>query len=209
MGYEKIDPLALEGVNVEAGTGYFKTSWKGQEISPDMGNITVSKKTEGVAWGAVYFQYFEDMDKIISAETPLSLEKKLFVKVNTPEGPELREIEDGQEIKTGDEVISRIIIRVDRNMEYVHLKDMRAAGFEPAVQLSGYNYTGGLGYYESPGDVATDFFMDYLRKGTYVIEYPVYATQEGSFINGISTIQCLYAPEFSAHSEGLRVTVER
>jgi len=209
MGYEKIDPLALEGVNVEAGTGYFKTSWKGQEISPDMGNITVSKKTEGVAWGAVYFQYFEDMDKIISAETPLSLEKKLFVKVNTPEGQELREIEDGQEIKTGDEVISRIIIRVDRNMEYVHLKDMRAAAFEPAVQLSGYKYTGGLGYYESPGDVATDFFMDYLRKGTYVIEYPVYATQEGSFINGISTIQCLYAPEFSAHSEGLRVTVER
>jgi hypothetical protein len=106
-------------------------------------------------------------------------------------------------------VISRLIIRVDRDMEFVHLKDMRAAAFEPVNALSGYRYGGGLGYYESPGDVSTNFFMDYLRKGTYVIEYPVFATQAGEFLNGISTIQCLYAPEFSAHSEGIKVKIVR
>jgi hypothetical protein len=209
MGYEMIDPLNLDNVGAEAGTGYFQTSWQGNDIDSEMGNISVTKSTPGIAWGAVYFQYYEDLDKIESAETPLSIEKQLFVEENTEEGPILAEVSEDRSIKVGNKVISRLVIRVDRDMEFVHLKDMRAAAFEPVNALSGYRYGGGLGYYESPGDVATNFFMDYLRKGTYVIEYPVFATQEGTFLNGISTIQCLYAPEFSAHSEGIMVVVER
>jgi uncharacterized protein YfaS (alpha-2-macroglobulin family) len=93
-------------------------------------------------------------------------------------------------------------------MEYVHMKDMRASAFEPVNVLSGFKYKGGLGYYESTGDAATNFFFDYLRKGAYVFEYPLIASQTGNFSNGISTIQCMYAPEFSSHSQGIRVTVE-
>ncbi|MFA4871423.1 MAG: hypothetical protein WC623_24705, partial [Pedobacter sp.] len=107
-----------------------------------------------------------------------------------------------------DKVKARIIIRVDRDMEYVHMKDMRAAAFEPVDVLSGYRYQGGLGYYESIKDASVNFYFDYLRKGTYVFEYPLNVTQKGEFSNGITSIQCLYAPEFSAHSEGIRVTVE-
>ena len=40
-------------------------------------------------WGAVYWQYFEDLDKITTAATPLKLDKKLFVEKNTDRGPVL------------------------------------------------------------------------------------------------------------------------
>lgn len=208
VGQEIIQSSAEQ---TEAGTGYFKKRYAGNAVTPDMGNISVKvdKATnEGVAWGAVYWQYFEDLDKITAAETPLSLHKQLYIERNTDRGPVLEEITPNNPLKVGDKVKVRIELRVDRDMEYVHLKDMRAACFEPTNVLSGYRYQGGLGYYESTRDVATNFFFDYLRKGTYVFEYPVFVAQAGDFSNGISTIQCMYAPEFSSHSEGIRVKVE-
>lgn len=208
MGGEKIDPLTMDGVNVQAGTGYFEVSKTRTEIKPDMGNVRVVKKDEGIAWGAVYWQYFENLDKITPAKTPLSLERELYVERNTASGPVLEPVYDNSILKTGDKVKARITIRVDRDMEYVHMKDMRAAAFEPVDVLSGYRYQYGLGYYESIKDASVNFYFDYLRKGTYVFEYPLNVTQKGEFSNGITTIQCLYAPEFSAHSQGMRVTVE-
>lgn len=208
IGDETIDPLQMEDTKVEAGTGYFKTSWSGKEVKPSMGNITVTNQNESIAWGAVYWQYFEDLDRITYQKTPLSIVKKLFIENNTDAGPVLEAIEDGTEIKVGNKVIVRIEIRVDRDMEFVHMKDMRASAFEPINVLSGYRYKGGLGYYETTLDASTNFFFDYLRKGTYVFEYPMVASQKGDFSNGITTIQCMYAPEFTSHSEGVRVIVE-
>ena len=88
------------------------------------------------------------------------------------------------------------------------MKDMRAACFEPMNVLSGYQWQDGLGYYEETRDAATNFFFDYLRKGTYVFEYPLRVQLKGDFSNGITTIQCMYAPEFTSHSEGVRVIVK-
>jgi uncharacterized protein YfaS (alpha-2-macroglobulin family) len=200
-------------IKTEAGTGYFKKRYSGQEVKNDMGTIKVkvetpNNKNEGVSWGAVYWQYFEDLDKITAAATPLSLKKQLFIERNSDRGPVLTEIKEGNDLKVGDKVKVRIELRVDRDMEYVHMKDMRAACFEPVNVLSQYQYQGGLGYYESTKDVSTNFFFDYLRKGTYVFEYPVFVSAKGNFSNGISTIQCMYAPEFSSHSEGIRVDVK-
>ena len=208
LGKEIIDPFSLEDTRVEAGTGYFKTSWSGGEIKPDMGDITVTNKNSSIAWGAVYWQYFEDMDKITTHETPLQLNKKLFVERNTDAGPVIEPVEEGTILKAGDKIKVRIELRVDRDMEYVHMKDMRASALEPLNVLSGYRYQGGLGYYESTLDASTNFFFDYLRKGTYVFEYPLVVSQKGDFSNGITTIQCMYAPEYSSHSEGVRVLVE-
>jgi len=200
----------------EAGTGYFKKRIDANEVRPAMGNIEVSIKSaetkvpplgSGGGWGSVYWQYFEDLDKITSAETPLKLVKKLFVERNTDKGPVLEALQDGAKIKVGDKIKVRIELRVDRDMEYVHMKDMRAACMEPVNVLSGYKYQGGLGYYESTKDASTNFFFSWLNKGTYVFEYPLYVTHEGDFSNGITTIQCMYAPEFTSHSEGVRVTV--
>jgi uncharacterized protein YfaS (alpha-2-macroglobulin family) len=117
-------------------------------------------------------------------------------------------LKNGADVQVGDKVMVRIELRVDRNMEYVHMKDMRAACFEPLNVLSNYKYQGGLGYYEATTDASTNFFFNWLNKGTYVFEYPMVVTNKGDFSNGIASIQCMYAPEFSSHSEGIRVKVK-
>jgi len=208
VGGEKIDPNKRSDAQVEAGTGYFKTSWNANEINAEKATVTLNKKDKGIAWGALYWQYFEQLDKITFAETPLSLRKELFLKKNSPEGPQLIAISDSSEIQTGDRITVRVELRVDRAMEYVHMKDMRAATFEPIETLSTYKYKAGLGYYQSTRDVATHFFFEYLPKGTHVFEYELIATQKGDFSNGITTIQSMYAPEFTSHSEGIRVEVK-
>jgi len=208
VGNQKIDPLQLEDSKVEAGTGYFKTSWSGNEITTAMATVQLSKKSEGIAWGAMYWQYFEDLDKITSAETPLKLSKKLFLKKNTDKGEELTVINDATNLKLGDLVRVRVELKVDRVMEFVHMKDMRAAGFEPVNVLSQYKWQDGLGYYESTKDAATHFFFDVLPKGVYVFEYDLRVNNKGDFSNGITTIQSMYAPEFSSHSEGVRVKIQ-
>src|SRR5688572_14574656 len=204
--------------NAEAGTGYFKKTVEGQFVKPEMGNISVSltpypspQSGEGNAspsWGGIYWQYFENLDKITSAATPLSLVKKLFVETNTDRGPVLTPVKEGDALKVGDKIKVRVELRVDRDMEYVHMKDMRASGMEPVNVLSGYKWQGGLGYYETTRDASTNFFFSYLRKGVYVFEYPLFVTNKGNFSNGITTIQSMYAPEFAAHSEGIRINVE-
>ena len=201
----------------EAGTGYFKKSIEGPFVKPEMGHISVTvqsstagstSNTSQTSWGAVYWQYFEEMDKITTAATPLQLTKKLFVEKNTDRGPVLSPVAEGAALAVGDKIKVRIELRVDRDMEYVHMKDLRASALEPVNVLSGYKWQGGLGYYESTRDASTNFFFNYLRKGTYVFEYPLFVTHAGTFSNGITTIQCMYAPEFTAHSEGVKITVE-
>ena len=195
-------------VKAEAGTGYFKTTWQGKAVLPEMGSITVTKKNNGIAWGAAYWQYFEDLDKINSAETTISLQKELFKVVQTSNGEELNRIDEGNVLKVGDKVRCRIELRSDRRLEFVHMKDMRASGFEPLNVLSRYHYQDGLGYYQSTKDVATNFFFDAIPKGTFVFEYDLRVQQQGDFSNGITSLQCMYAPEFSSHSDGIRVKVE-
>jgi hypothetical protein len=194
----------------EAGTGYFKETIEGRTINPQMGDITVSVKNSASSpsWGAVYWQYFEDLDKITAAATPLQLKKKLFVEKNLDRGPVLQPVEEGASLNVGDKIKVRIELRVDRDMEYVHMKDMRASALEPVNVISGYKWQGSLGYYETTKDASTNFFFNYLRRGTYVFEYPLFVTHTGNFSNGVTTIQCMYAPEFTAHSEGIKIRVE-
>ncbi len=213
IGSKQIEPFNPDNyqgkaVKVEAGTGYYKTSWNASEINPEMADVTLSKKGKGVAWGGLYWQYFEDLDKITSAKTPLSLKKKLFLKKNTDRGEEISEITSETDLNVGDLVRVRIELRSDRAMEFIHMKDMRASGLEPINVLSHYKWQDGLGYYESTKDASTNFFFDYLPKGVYVFEYDLRVNNAGNMSNGITTIQSMYAPEFSSHSEGVRINVE-
>ncbi|MEJ1239910.1 alpha-2-macroglobulin family protein [Chryseolinea sp. T2] len=208
VGKERIDPATRPDIKAEAGTGYFKTSWQASEITSTTGDIHIEKHDDGVAWGAAYWQYFEQLDKITPASTPLSLKKQLFIEQLSNAGPVLTAIDNNSAVKRGDQIVVRLEIRVDRDMEYVHIKDMRASGFEPVSTLSTYRYQDGLHYYESTRDMATNFFIGYLRKATYVFEYKLRASQKGDFSNGITTIQCMYAPEFTSHSAGIRVQIK-
>jgi hypothetical protein len=191
---------------VEAGTGFYERRFVGTDIKPKLGEITVKKVDEGVAWGSAHWQYLEDMSKVTPQEgTPLKLKKSLFTKVNSKNGPVLESVKGA--LSVGDELVVRIELRVDRDMEYVHLKDQRGSGTEPVSVISYYKYQDGLAYYESTRDTASHFFIDYLPKGTYVFEYSTRVQLRGEYQTGIAEIQCMYAPEFNSHSGSIRLTV--
>ncbi len=208
LGNITINPENNPEIKTEAGTGYYKVSFNGNKVTPAMGNIKVENKNNTVAWGAVYWQYFENLDKITPHKTPLKLKKELFKEIITDRGSQLLPLNKTNNLKIGDKIIVRIELRVDREMEYVHMKDMRASAFEPINVISQYKYQDGLGYYQTTKDASTNFFFDHLPKGTYVFQYSLRVSAEGSFSNGITTIQCMYAPEFMSHSKGLRVKIK-
>jgi len=208
VGNQPIPQRKLAQVKTEAGTGYYKTTWDANEITTDLAEVTLTKKEKGIAFGSLYWQYFEDLDQITSAKTPLKLKKQLFKKENTKTGEVITEIKKDTKLMVGDLIRVRIELRSDRTMEFVHMKDMRASGLEPINVLSQYKYQDGLGYYQSTKDASTNFFFDVLPKGIYVFEYDLRVNNAGNMSNGITTIQSMYAPEFSSHSKGNRISVE-
>ncbi|RIV18264.1 alpha-2-macroglobulin [Fibrisoma montanum] len=201
-------PIDSRVTKTEAITGYQKVTYTASEIKPEMGVVQISKKSAGPAWGAVYWQHFEPLDRIPAGNAGLSVQKELYVQTDSPAGPVITPIQSAGPLKPGDLITVRLVLQTDRSMEYVHLKDGRASGFEPVDALSGYRYQNGLGYYESPRDASTDFFLNYLPVGTHVFEYQLRVAHTGDFSAGVATVQCFYAPEFSAHSTGERVKVK-
>jgi uncharacterized protein YfaS (alpha-2-macroglobulin family) len=206
-------PIITNTENAEAGTGYIKTRFTADKVNNTMGNINVNvsnvKANNVTSWGSVYWQYFEQLDKITMAATPLKIVKELYKEAQTKNGLQLESVKEGATLKVGDKIKVRIVLKVDRVMEYVHLKDMRASCMEPTNVLSQFKWQDGLGYYEVTKDASTNFFFSNINKGTYVFEYAMFVTHEGNFSNGVTTAQCMYAPEFTSHSEGVRVTVEK
>ncbi len=200
VGNTKIEPK-----NIEAGTGFYQHRFLGSDVKASYGNIKVTKHDEGVAWGSVHWQYLEDISKITPHEdTPLKLTKQLYTKVNTAQGPQLKPVQG--KVKTGDELVVRLVLKTDRDMEYVHMKDQRGSGTEPTNVLSRYKYQDGLGYYEMTRDTASHFYIDYLPKGVYVFEYKVRVQHKGEYQTGMANIQCMYAPEFNSHSESHKLS---
>jgi len=199
--------VTIKPENVEAGTGFYEKKFTPAEIKPKMGEITVKKVDQGVAWGSVHWQYLEDMTKVTPHEgTPLKLKKALYTKVSTKKGQVLEPVKGA--VKVGDELVVRVELRTDRDMEYVHMKDQRGSGLEPVNVISQYKYQDGLAYYESTRDTASHFFIDYLPKGIYVFEYSTRVVHRGKYQSGIADIQCMYAPEFNSHSESFSIEVE-
>jgi hypothetical protein len=205
------NPVTFSSVDGEAGTGYVRSVIDGDRLGPDKGNIKINisspgtKESGSISWGAAYWQYFEHMDRITASASPLSIVKKIFKERNTDKGPVLESVNEGESFRVGDKLIVRMDLRSARDMEYVHLKDMRASGTEPVNVLSGYRWKGALGYYESTRDAATNFFFNAVPKGTHVFEYPLFVSHEGRFSVGLATVECMYAPEFRAHSEGMTI----
>ncbi|MCL1821777.1 MAG: hypothetical protein FWG22_03025, partial [Prolixibacteraceae bacterium] len=203
----KINGKKVEAASREAGTGYFKKTIPGAEVTAKMGNVSVKKEDAGIGWGAVYWQYYQDVDKVEVQGGALSVTKKLFVEKTEGNKTSMIPIEQAQVTK-GDRIITRLVITTDRNLEFVAMKDLRAACFEPADQRSGMVWRESVAYYETTKDASTQFFFNFLPKGTYTFEYVSLVNNTGDFANGMSTIQCQYAPEFLGHSGSSRVVVE-
>lgn len=205
IGDEKLLTKKLLAKDDEQQTGYLKIQYKPEEITSKMGTVSIDNKTTAPGFGGIYWQYFESLENIKKDSTQIiSIDKKLFKKANTAKGVEL----ENDNVKVGDLVTVRIIIKTETDLEFVHLKDLRASCLEPVDVISGYEWKGNFSYYKSTKDVSTNFFFDRLNKGTYVLEYDLRITNKGDFNNGISTLQSMYAPEFSAHSESRKIRIE-
>ena len=197
----------VEKTEVEAGTGFYERRFVGPQVNSELGNVTVEKSDRGVAWGSLHWQYLEDIENVRShRRTPLKLEKTVYRKVNTREGPSLEKVRG--RVRVGDQLVCRLVLRTDRDMEFVYLKDQRGSGTEPVAVLSRYHFQDGLYYYQSMRDTASHFYIDYLPKGTYVFEYSVRVQHRGRYQMGYAQIQCLYAPEFNSHSGSVTLRVD-
>lgn len=205
VGNEEIQTEKLAETKKEAGSGYIKINWNAEEVNENLGDIQIKNNNSTAGYGGAYWQYFEDLDKIKDhSESPLNIEKELYL--NKPNN-KLKKITKNTPIKTGDLVTVRLIVRATAAIDFIHLKDMSASGFEPTNVLSKYKYQDGTAYYQSTRDAATHFFFDSIRKGTYVLEYTLRANNPGDFSNGITLIESMYAPEFSSHTKGIRVQI--
>ncbi len=201
--------VTARATETEALTGYQKITYAPAEVTPALGTLVVSKPAKtGPAWGAMYWQHFEPMDAVAGGSSGLGLQKTITRQRNTNSGPVLEPITAQTRLKSGDLLTIRLVMTTDRAMQYLHLKDGRAAGFEPVTALSGVKYQNGMAYYEAPRDASTDFFIESLAPGTYVFEYGLRVVHGGTFGVGPATVQSFYAPEFAARSNGVRVWVE-
>lgn len=183
------------------GLGYIKETYEEGNAALKARTLEVEKHDEGMAWGTVYAQYLSPVADVRAQSTGLSIEKQCFVERKTASGrSELHPLEKEGGLRVGDKLVIRLVLRLDRAMDYVQLKDSRAACLEPTATLSGYRWTGGFGYYAETKDASTRFFFDHLSKGTYVLEYSCRVSQVGTYQSGLATVQCAYAPEMAAHS---------
>ena len=178
--------------------GYIKKTVSGDVMN--IKKVRVDKEGAGMGWGAVYAQYLESMDQIGEQGNGLSVSRQLY------KGDEA--LNESVPLKVGDKITVRLTVKADRDMDFVQIKDDRAACMEPLQAVSGFRWGNGLGYYQATKDASTQFFIDQMRKGTYVIEYQVYVNRTGEYQAGIATVQSAYAPEFGGHTGGYRVMVE-
>ena len=161
----------------------------------------IEKQGRGTGWGAIYAQYFEEMDRIEqSTDKGLSV-KRTYLLNNHP-------LTSKTVLRVGDKLTVRLTIKNNRDMDFVSIKDRRAACMEPADQLSGYAWNGQLRAYRVNRDASTEYFIDKLPKGTHILEYHVYVNRTGTYQTGTATIQSVYAPEFTSHTGGATIVVD-
>lgn len=192
-------------IDTDAATPYFGYIRRSIDMKRNDGSISIRRDKGCPAWGAVYCQYNAPADSVKShANADIRIEKQFYVynSANT-----LRP-DATTEFAVGDRIQVRLTIRSERDLDFVALTDNRGACFEPADQLSVYEWQDGTGSYRETRDSATNIFFSHISKGTYVITYDVYANNAGTYTSSIASLQCQYAPALTSHSAGATLTVE-
>ena len=203
-----LDGAAVPKTGAEAETGHFMHRYAAEEVRPWMGSIGFTGAgREGMpSWGGVHWSYDEDVLRVRAHETgSLKVEKHYFRKVRA--GRETRLEPVAGPLALGDEVVVRLVVTSDGVYDYVHLEDARPACLEPVDVSSGYRWQGGPGHYQETRDTATHYYYDRIGKGRFTLETSFRVRQAGSFSGGIATLQCMYAPAFTAHSDARKLEV--
>lgn len=212
-------PATASAASSMAGLGYLKESFPTGSPELKARSVTVEKRDAGIAWGAVYAQYLSPTSDVKQQGSELKVEKQLYVERTGADGSKwLQRLPDASSpsspvavadcrLQVGDKIVSRLVLTLDRAMDFVQLKDRRAACFEPVSTLSGYRWGNGFGYYTEVEDASTNFFFDHLGRGVYVLEHSCRIDRAGTYETGLATAQCAYAPEYAAHSTGGTVDI--
>lgn len=190
--------------NGEAGAGFVQ---KTLSTDGDYSNVSIDNQTNHQVWGGMFRQYFVPIDKVQKSNEDMKVRRELFVERTDGDKTNYVPVSE-EDIKVGDKIKIVLHIENKQDMEFVYLKDLRGACFEPTEQISRYHYDNGLWYYQSTSDVAMEFFFDNMPKGKHELSHTVYVTKEGSFSAGYAVVQCQYAPEFVAYSEGRRIVIK-
>ena len=186
---------------------FLQRYWNADEMK-HFEDLIIENNSDNLVWGGLFRQYFVSIDEIRKHETPLKIERELFVERVDESGKYLIPIED-TDVIVGDKIVVNLIVEASQDMEFVFLKDLRAACLDPVEQMSGYRHSDGMYYYQSNSDTFMGFYFDNVTKGRHQISYSMFVTKEGDFSNGYSFVQCMYAPEFSAYSDGMRISSYR
>ena len=171
----------------------------GASLPSEPVRLTVERNRPGTGWGAVYATYRLPLAFVERREQGLSLRL---------ESDDQSSSAEGRTLQVGDKQTFRYVLRADQDYEYVHLRLGRAACCEPVDASSGYRYRFGLSYYQAVHDASIDILIERLPKGSYVFEIPYYITRSGSYQQGVSEVQCLYAPEYRAFTSGAVLNVK-
>ncbi len=194
--------------NAEVGTGYLTKVYSEESVSSKLADVQLtSSKGGNISWGAMYWQFEENYDKVQKSKNALHIERQIMLQQENNGQTVLKKIDPKMNLKVGDKLVVRITLRVDRDMDYVVLKDQRASCLEPTTQKSGYRCEDGICFYMSPKDAAMYYYFEHLSKGTFVFEYPSWVTHAGDFTTGLATVQCLYASEFLSNSASEKIHI--
>ena len=204
----RVGGLEMTPDRVERMTGEYKISLNASESSGK--RLSVKKSGDTPSWGAVFCQYVDNMTSVKAQGCPeLNITKELLVNTDPGEGTLGRQaVVKTDSLAVGDRVTVRLVLKVDKDMDYVAIIDDRPACFEPVEQLPSPMYSEGICFYRENRDASTRIFIDHLPKGTYILTYDMWVNNAGVFTSGIATAQSEYAPQYSAHSAGNRVCVK-
>jgi hypothetical protein len=167
----------------------------------------VRKRGPGLAFAAFTGIYTTDKTAVESPAGMMNVSRKYFLRAKEGDAYTLTPLADGDSVAVGDQVEVHLTVRTRGQFEYVHIKDPKAAGFEAETLTSGWQWDR-LARYEEPRDSLTNFFVEWLPHGEYVLKYRLRPTTPGTFKAGAAVIQSMYAPEFAAHSSGFTFKVK-
>jgi len=178
----------------------------GEDILPGMNEAVIDKTGPGIAFASMTWIYSTDEIPEASAPGLLEMKRTFYRRVKEGDTYHLKPVASEEEVQVGDEVVVQLKITSKSAFEYMHLKDPKAAGFEAETLLSGWKYDP-LWFYEEPRDSLTNFFMDRVPHGEYMVQYTLRPTKPGTYRVGAAILQSMYAPEMTAHSAGFVIRV--
>ncbi len=193
--------------NQHAGTGYFKTTFEGEKIPQNINAVSIANPNSNPVYGGLYAQFYESFENIKPWQQNLTISTHYFTFTQNGEETTLTKAEESK-IKQGQKVRVRLTLTADRELEYVVAQLPFATCFEQVEQMSGFQWKGGQSYYIQNYDNRAEFFFYRLQQGVTVIEFDLYVLRPGEYRSAPAAVQSLYAPEFGAHSAGMKVVSE-